>query len=452
MTKARTTTNSATLDIETRLAFASFSPEDRRILADLWPKLAAKMPGVLDRFYVHLGRFPQTRAMVADNTAGLKKAQMGHWKLLFNEPFGAAHLDSIMRIGSAHYGVGIEPRWYIAGYQHIMGELMALAGGAGFLRANRALAANRAIMRAIMLDLDLSLAVYEEKNAEARQRRMRHREEAIGVLEEATETSLSRIADVMRAMREMAGTLGHVANETKTMADGVGGALERASAGVSASAEASDDLKSAVAAIRDQSDKATRLAGESHERATATRATVHELADAADRIGSVLSLINDIAAQTSLLALNATIEAARAGEAGRGFAVVAAEVKKLAEQTSSATDEIASQIDAIQKATTRTVDEIEGIVSSTTEITGISGEIGASIAGNMSAIGDISLSMQTTATAASGVSANIDELRNVAGETLAASEGVGCSVDTVGCEVEALRKEIGVFFDRIRAA
>ena len=91
-------------------------------------------------------------------------------------------------------------------------------------------------------------------------------------------------------------------------------------------------------------------------------------------------------------------------------------------------------------------------MSSTTEITGISGEIGASIAGNMAAIGDISLSMQTTATAASGVSANIDELRNVAGETLAASEGVGCSVDTVGCEVEALRKEIGVFFDRIRAA
>ena len=70
--------------------------------------------------------------------------------------------------------------------------------------------------------------------------------------------------------------------------------------------------------------------------ANRTNGTVRGLADAADKIGKVVVMINDIAGQTNLLALNATIEAARAGDAGRGFAVVASEVKSLASQTPKA--------------------------------------------------------------------------------------------------------------------
>ena len=75
------------------------------------------------------------------------------------------------------------------------------------------------------------------------------------------------------------------------------------------------------------------------------------LAESAEKIGSVIALISQIAGQTNLLALNATIEAARAGDAGRGFAVVASEVKELAGQTTRATEEIGAQIGAIQTAT-----------------------------------------------------------------------------------------------------
>ena len=72
------------------------------------------------------------------------------------------------------------------------------------------------------------------------------------------------------------------------------------------------------------------------------------LGQAADEIGKVIEVIQDIAEQTNLLALNATIEAARAGEAGKGFAVVASEVKDLAKQTATATDDIRKRIEGIQ--------------------------------------------------------------------------------------------------------
>ncbi len=102
-----------------------------------------------------------------------------------------------------------------------------------------------------------------------------------------------------------------------------------------------------------------------------TNAVVSGLSQAAQKIGAVVEMINNIGGQTNLLALNATIEAAPAGDAGKVFAVVAAEVRQLADQTAKATSEIGAQIASVQATTDQAVKAISSISSTIGQINSI---------------------------------------------------------------------------------
>ncbi len=202
-----------------------------------------------------------------------------------------------------------------------------------------------------------------------------------------------------------------------------------------------------------------------HE-AEATNNSVNGLLNAAQKIGDVVQLINDIASQTNLLALNATIEAARAGEAGRGFAVVASEVKSLAVQTAKATEEIAAQISGMQGATREAVTAIQSIGRTIGQIDEIAATIAAAveeqdattrdIASNIqqqdATTRDIASNIQQAAAGTDQVSQNISGISQAAGEAGEAARQVLGGAAELASQSEGLRAEVDRFLERVRAA
>jgi methyl-accepting chemotaxis protein len=232
----------------------------------------------------------------------------------------------------------------------------------------------------------------------------------------------------------------------------VAAASEKASTNVQAVASATEQMASSVNEISRQVQESARLANEAVEQARATTDRVGELSKAAARIGDVVDLINNIAGQTNLLALNATIEAARAGEAGRGFAVVASEVKALAEQTAKATGEIGQQITGIQSATQDSVNAIKEISGTIEKLSEISSTIAAAVEEQGAATQEISRNVQQAAQGTQQVASNITDVRRDSGETGSASSQVLSAAQSLSCDSNRLKLEVGKFLDSVRAA
>jgi methyl-accepting chemotaxis protein len=167
---------------------------------------------------------------------------------------------------------------------------------------------------------------------------------------------------------------------------------------VSSVAAAVEELAASIREISQQANTSSSIAGQAASKALSTVNLVNALVTAADQIGSVVTLINDIAGQTNLLALNATIEAARAGDAGKGFAVVASEVKNLATQTAKATEEISAQISAIQQSTGSAAGEIAAVAKTIEEISQVNSTIAAAVTEQDAATTEISRAISEAAT------------------------------------------------------
>ncbi|QDU34051.1 Methyl-accepting chemotaxis protein PctB [Poriferisphaera corsica] len=138
--------------------------------------------------------------------------------------------------------------------------------------------------------------------------------------------------------------------------------------------------------------------------------SIDTLGSKSEQIGQVIDVINDIADQTNLLALNAAIEAARAGEHGRGFAVVADEVRKLADRTTKATEEIAGSINEIQQETQAAVDQMKSGTESVEEGVTLANEAGDALSSILSGSREVEGMVQSIAAASEEQSAAASEI------------------------------------------
>ncbi len=242
------------------------------------------------------------------------------------------------------------------------------------------------------------------------------------------------------------------AEEMSANMNGVSASTEQVTANVRSVAAAIEEMTASIAEVAQNAERAAGVAQEAAQLTESSSAKIGQLGTAATEIGKVIEVIQDIAEQTNLLALNATIEAARAGEAGKGFAVVATEVKELAKQTATATDDIRSRIEAIQAATNEAVQaigEIEAVIRNVNDVSRTiasaveeqritTTEISRNVAETTQAVDTVSRSIAESATASREITQNMVKVDEASRQT---SVGASSAKDA-GEELLALANDL----------
>ena len=269
------------------------------------------------------------------------------------------------------------------------------------------------------------------------------RNDETGALLAAIGTMQENLKQLIGSVREDVGAVSASATQMSAAADELSGNAARQNEAVSStaasveeltvsigqmseSAQLAQDVVEATVKVSDSGlemgNKVSREIGEIDRSVSNFATQMQALQGQAGEIGTVVKLIKEIADQTNLLALNAAIEAARAGEQGRGFAVVADEVRKLAERTASATNEIQKTIEAIQSNMGSAGDLLDNVK--------------ARVDTGVSTIAELIAPLQTLQAQAERAAKGLRELTHATREQQQASEQIARNTEKIASSAE----------------
>lgn len=236
----------------------------------------------------------------------------------------------------------------------------------------------------------------------------------------SSSAELSASANEMNAGSQRASdraqSVAAAAEEMDVNFNSVAAGMEETTTNLASVAAATSQMTSTIGEISTNSEKARQITDAARMQAQHITEQMQTLGQAAREIGKVTETINEISSQTNLLALNATIEAARAGVAGKGFAVVANEIKALALQTATATEDIRARIEGVQSSTSSGILEIDKIGLVIREVSGIVGVIASAIEEQAASTRGISQNISEASIGVADANGRVAESSSVSGE------------------------------------
>lgn len=390
----------------------------------VWNDLEPHLEGILKDFYTRLMATPPMAAKLNDSknsTENLSRMQTAHWERVFTREDEQSLAKDARKIGSAHVRVGLTSDWFIAGYGRVLMDAIPALLKAHRFTPQRAAEAARIVIARMFLDMALANESYSSQMTD--QEAIEWREDNdfqnlrtisnsivdinkvslnLAVVQDSTNRAMGSSESVAAAVEELVSSIEQLSNTSQHAANSAAETNARLNEGVEGVMQA----RTAISTVADAAERSNE--------------SLASLQEAAGEINSVMGVIQSIADQTNLLALNATIEAARAGEAGRGFAVVASEVKALANQTASATEDVASRIQTLQaeidrisanfNATQQAIETGETTLNAASDHIQTAGSQMDSVASNMSEVAQILEQQKGSAGEISGHVAGMAEL------------------------------------------
>lgn len=281
--------------------------------------------------------------------------------------------------------------------------------------------------------------------------------DGVGTLASAS-TQLSAISDEMTSSASETSSKAHgvasAAEEMSANTLSVAAGMEQATTNLRSVATATEEMTATISEIAGNSEKARRITGQAVAQADSISAAVRALGQSALDIGKVTETITSISNQTNLLALNATIEAARAGAAGKGFAVVATEIKELARQTATATEDIKEKIASVQNSTVGTVEDIEKVMGVIREISDIVTTIATAIEEQSVVTKDIAANISQATSGVDDANHRVAQTSNVAQSVARDISGVsmaGMNINNGSQQVQSSAQELSQLAEQLRS-
>lgn len=314
-------------NLQKQLQLLNLTLEDLAIIKQLQPLAKDLIPEMVEKFYAAIS-LSQDLLDIINRTSHIDRLKITlhkHLSDIFESHINDAYIAERKAIAEAHVRIGLQSKWYIASFQSLTTTFANFVNEVDISKTD-AIRAINAFCKIINFEQQLVIEAYEKEEERIRS--------AADATKNSLVTTIQSTAEELNAIsEETAASLLVISSQT----DDIAVATKQ---GLNFVADTQDKSRRGQQQLKEQNDLIQVIL----QSVNGLEVTMNQLRTSSQKISEIVGLVTGIADQTNLLALNASIEAARAGEHGKGFAVVAEEVRKLAEETKNAVQNVSHLI------------------------------------------------------------------------------------------------------------